>query len=84
MGNPFSLDAAKYSWPPSGITQATRTYGNQEVPPIPITTESSGAVASTNTNTGLVGVNTNIGIGDFQYGQRQAGRQLGGITLGIA
>ena len=32
----------------------------------------------------LVGVNTNIGIGDYQDMQSQAGRKLGGRTLAFA
>lgn len=32
----------------------------------------------------LTGVNTNIGIGDYQDAQYQAGRKLGGRTLAFA
>ena len=74
----YPLGAVNNSLPFLGITQATRTYGNQEVPPI--TTESSGAVAST----GYVGINSNIKVGDYQGGQTQAGLQQGGITRWIA
>ncbi len=63
-----------------GVNGLNGSKGVQYTPPIE-PQETSG----TNPFGGnLVGINTNIGVGDYQDGQTQAGYKLGGRTLAFA
>jgi len=79
------IDAFK-NLPFLGFTTGTqRVEGGQKAAPIETSYTQPVESAGQNPFAGnLVGVNTNIGIGDYQGVQYQAGRKLGGTTLAFA
>lgn len=70
-----------------GVTSAPRVEGGSKAAPVERTgyVEPASYGGGTPFDNGhLVGVNTNIGVGDYQDGPTQAGYKLGGRTLGFA
>lgn len=76
---------AKFNIPFLGVTSTPRVEQGKTATPVetgyvePIDYSGQNLFAGN-----LTGVNTNIGIGDYQDAQYQAGRKLGGTTLAFA
>lgn len=68
-----------------GITSTPRVDGGTKTPPVDTSFAQPVNYANSNLFAGnLEGVNTNIGIGDYQDGPTQAGYKLAGKTLAFA
>ena len=68
-----------------GITSAPRVDGGSKTAPVDTSFAQPVNYANSNLFAGnLDGVNTNIGIGDYQDGPTQAGYKLAGKTLAFA
>lgn len=76
-----AVDAIKLNLPFLGATKRIEGGSSAPIEKLPYVEQVRHSTGNPFDNGNLVGVNTNIGIGDIQDGPTQAGYKLGGRTI---